>query len=229
MTETWLRRTSLAYHAAFDFCASRAACTGGPTIVLASSVFYARELVRRVDGEVSLYLTAAAGLETSEIRAAMGPEIDWGRIRLFQDLQPGVGAGMLLWAEPERDTWPHTQRFVTQLAPTVTQFCVLGTTPLRRVLREWQGDSLPARVPFGSSRPITRALSALYVETARYGFHNPWSLAWSFAGRFAAAIGRDDLVDRCSAAAQIALVVCGWKASWAPVWVVTGSKEGNRG
>lgn len=229
VTEAWLRRTSLAYHAAFDFCAVRAARAGGPIIVLASSAFYARELVRRLDDEVLLYLPGHEGLEQSETRMLMGPELDWGRVRFYQEMQPGIPSGMLLWAEPDRGTWPYTHTLLTQLAPTVTQVCVLGTTALRRVLREWQGDSLPTQAPFDSNRRITRALSALhFVEADRYGFHNPLSLAWSFAGRFAAAIGRADLVDRCSAAMQNTLVVRGGKAVWAPVWVVTASKDGNR-
>lgn len=226
MPDEWLKRPSLAYHVAFDFCAAATACTGGPTIVLAGSLFYARELVRRLEDEVWLYFTRSMSLSDSEIQTQMGPEVDWGRVSLYQLPPARHRLGTLLCAEPERDTWLSTWQLVHRFAPVVACIHFLGTTPLRRVLPEWQRvDSRPAQEPFNSYHPVARALSAIDgVETDTCGFHGPLSLAWGLASRVPAALGRQDLVDRCFAAMRRSSVVQGWQARLSPVWLVTAKR-----
>ena len=226
---SWLRRSSLAYHTAFDLCAAEASREAGPVAVLASSPFYARELARRLSGEVLLHFAHAEGLTEPAIRAAMGPEVDWGRMRLVSAWERSKEdcPHMVLWAEPEKQTCEDTLNAVQQLAPSAGRILILGTTRLRRLLPEWQSaDSPPARAPLGSMRPIVRALRDLgYAVEGAYGFHGPLSLLWGTASRLPAALGRDDLVDRCFAAMRQAYLVRGWQARWAPVWVVAGRRE----
>ena len=224
-----VERPSLAYQYAFDLCAVQVHRTGGPVAVFASSPFYARELVRRLSGEVVLRFPRDVGLDEPEIRATMGPEVNWDGVHLGSVRKGGEAAPSraALWAEPERETWRDTLDELQRLAPPPEQVCVLGTTRLRRILPEWQNTvSQPARAPLDSIRHILRALYDLgYPSDGVYGFHGPLSLLFGTASRFPAALGWDDVVDRCFAAMRQAYAVRGWQARWSPVWVATGQRR----
>jgi hypothetical protein len=219
-----LERPSLAYHYAFDLCAVEINCLEGPVIVFASSVFYARELVQRLTGDVVLHFTNDWVLNEAEPKSTMGPEIDWDRVRFDAVGNNGGSVSAVLWAEPEAQTWETTLRDLGQLALPETKIGVIGTTRLRCLLPEWQETALaPARAPLHSSGGIARALRSVgYTVEEIYGFHGPLSLLSGIACRFSAALRRVDLVDRCSIAMRQNSIVRGWQARWAPIWVLIG-------
>ncbi|HUW13262.1 MAG TPA: hypothetical protein VM537_26295 [Anaerolineae bacterium] len=229
--EAWLQRPSLSYHTAFDLCAAQAARAGGPTAVLASGAFYAREVVRRLDGQVLLHFPRDPGLGESEIQTALGPEVDWARLRVASSMMDTAmaEAQTLVWAEPERDTWQAILANLRDLGPCAV--LVLGTTWLRRLVPEWQGGAYrPAAAPLGSRGRIAEALRREgHAVRETYGLHGPRSLLWGTASRIPAALGRDDLVDRCVAGMRQDFIVRGWQARWAPVWLVVASEGGDRG
>ncbi len=222
-----IERPSLAYHSAFDLCALEASRAQGPVAVYASSLFHARELARRLSGEVVLCLPPHLGLDEPAVRAVIGPEVDWHRVRLDTGQQGSEWGAprVVLWAEPEKQACEGTLDNVRQLMDPPVRLCVLGTTKLRHLLPEWRGLAAgPARAPLASMGEIARALRRLGYATQRlYGFHGPLSLFWGFASRLSAAIGRDDLVDRCLAAMRRTYLVRGWQAMWAPVWMLTAA------
>lgn len=222
--QPWVgERPSLAYHCAFDLCGAQASHVGGPTAVWASSLLYARELVRRLRGAVLLRFTREPALDERRLHVAMGPEVDWGRVRLDSRPSAHPSLGTVLWAEPERRTWQIVLSDIQHLAPCAVRICVVGTTWLRQVLPEWRTKAArPARAPTGCVRDLVTALHRLgYVAERTVGFHGPASLFWGALSRVPAALGRDDLVDRCFAAMREAFVVNGWQAGWAPVWVIS--------
>jgi hypothetical protein len=229
--EAWLERPSLGCHRAFDLLGAEAACVGPPTAVLASSAFYAREVVRRLDGQVLLHLPRDPGLGEGELKAVLGPEVDWARLRVASSIMDSAmaEAQTLVWAEPERDTWQAILAYVRNVGPGA--LLVLGTTWLRRLLPEWQApDALRAAAPLGSLRRISAALPGLgYAVSATYGFHGPRSLLWGTASRLPAVLGRDDLVDRCFAGMRDDLVTRGWQARCATVWLLVANDSVHRG
>ncbi|HUT61206.1 MAG TPA: hypothetical protein VNA25_25435 [Phycisphaerae bacterium] len=218
----WLRRPSLAYHGAFDLLGAEAARAGGPTAVLASSAFYAREVVRRLDGEVLLHFPRDPGLGESEIQTALGPEVDWARLRVASSMMDTAmaEAQTVVWAEPERGTWQAILANLRDSGPCTV--LILGTTWLRRLLPEWRAvDRLPAAAPLASIRRIATALPRLgYAVSVIYGFHGPRSLVWGPLSRIPAALDRDDLVDRLFAATRQDYVVVGWQAHSAVVSLI---------
>jgi hypothetical protein len=229
--EAWLQRPSLAYRSAFDLCAALSSCSRGPTAVLTSSRFYARELLRRLEGQILLHFPRDSGSGESETQIALGPEVDWSRVHValamaeVRTSEPNT----LIWAEPERGTWQAILGDFQQSRPPA--ILILGTTRLRRLLPEWQDSGYPpALSPFGSTMRIIRALyRAGYAVQDIYGFHRPRSLLWGTLSRIPAVLGRDDLVDRCFAAMRRDYLVRGWQARWAPVWLLAAWSDGSRG
>jgi hypothetical protein len=97
---------------------------------------------------------------------------------------------------------------------------------LRCVLPEWKGGGeSPAIRPAGLRRVLGRLRKGGFDVEAVYGLHGPLGLAWGFASRLPAAVGREDLVDRCFAAMSGHYLVPGWQAHWAPVAVVRARKR----
>ena len=217
------------YHIAFDLSATRASQAGqGPLAVFASSPFYARELVRRLDGQVLLHFPRNLEFDESQIQMAIGPEVDPSRFRVKPSMADAATAEprALIWAEPEEEAWRVTLGDIRQLEPPV--ILVMGTTWLRRLLPEWQNAaSPPAASPLGSMGRVAKALHEMgYTVQDTYGFHGPRSLLWGIATRLPAALGRHDLVDRCFAAMRWEYVVHGWLARCSAVWVVIGQRWG---
>jgi len=230
--EAWLRRPGLEYQQAFNRCAAHAARVGEPTAVLASSLFYAREVVRRLSGRVLLHFPRHPGLGEAEIQTALGPEVDWARLRLVSSMtdKAMAEAQTLVWAEPERGTWQAILGDLRVFRPPPA-LLVLGTTWLRRLLPEWRAaEQRPAAVPLASAGRIAAALPGLgYAVSDIHGFHGPRSLVWGALSRIPAALGRDDLVDRCFAAMRQDFVVGGRQTSWAPVWLLVAREAGDCG
>lgn len=229
----WIgERPSLAYHAAFDLCASEANHTVGSVVVFASSPFYAREVVRRLGQEVTLCFTDEAGTSRTENRSMLGPEIDWDKVRLvtLETVDKEPSASTVIWTEPQRETWRAVAGHLSTLTPSATTICVLGTTRLRRILPEWRRSlAFPLMYePLGSIRYIARVLQSLGHSTdGMYGFHGLFSLTLGVLSHLLAILRRGDLVDRCQAAMRQTYVVRGWQANWAPVWVLVGKYDGS--
>ncbi|MCP4536824.1 MAG: hypothetical protein GY832_06730 [Chloroflexi bacterium] len=221
------KRSSLAYHHAFDLCAVEINRLGGTAAIFASGVFYARELARRLTRGTALWFTREWELDGA-IRSAMGPEVDWGQVSLnsTRDGDKHSYPSVIVWAEPEVQTWKSILSDIHQLAPSAARLYVLGTTRLRRLLPEWgQATSLPALEPLNSSRAVARALSRRgWIVEQMVGFHGPLSLLSGAVSRLPAALGRDDLVDRCFAALRQTYIVRGWQTKWVPVWMLVAKR-----
>lgn len=213
---------------AFDLCAAEASRSGGPYLILASSSFYARELTRRLNGEILVHLAGNAELDQSELQQALGPEVDWERVYLEWE---GGPIRTVLWAEPEQGTWRACLGELAHRAQPDSRFCTLGTTRLRRLLPEWSiPASRPATAPLNTSRLLVKALDDLGYRARRiYGLHGSLSLLWGTTSRIPGAFGRNDLVDRCFASMRRSYVGCGWQARLAPVWVMVAESGGQDG
>jgi len=226
-----VERPSLAYHWAFDLCAVEANRGGGTAAVFASSLFYARELTRRLTGDVVLRFTNNWKLDDAEVGSAMGPEIDWKRVHLDTGKDSRDSVHTVLWAEPEIQTWKNTLRDIQLTASCITRICILGTTKWRRLLPEWQqAVASPACAPLQSHWGLVKTLRRLeYSIEEIYGVHGPLSLLLGSASRLPAMLKRYDLVDRCFVAMRQSYIVRGWQARWSPVWMIVGKCERDLG
>jgi hypothetical protein len=184
-------------------------------------------------------------VELAEVLAQLGPEVEVAQAwsvdiphpRPGYDLwvEPASAAGLgmpggptaavALWAEPELPAGERPlQSLAAYLAPG-GRLCVVTSGWLRRGLPEWSGERTPpARKPAGLRRTLIHLRRAGLSVEAVLGFHGPRSLAWGAARRLPAALGRQDLVDRCVAAMRRTYVVRGWQAFAAPVALVLARK-----
>lgn len=221
----FFNRPTLVYHRAFDLCAMMTDSEDKSVPLFTSSLFYARELTKRLSAEVLLYPTSQSRFTAQEIRAAMGPEIAWQRVHYDSIQPPNLPLNALIWAEPEAQSWPDTLNEIHQLARPSSKLCILGTTKLRRILPEW-ATYQPAHQPLDSPRPLIKAMRQLgYVIEDLYGLHGPLSLLFGSASRIPALLGREEWVDRCHIAMRQRFVVRGWQATLAPIWLLVARNE----
>ena len=190
-------RPSIEYQHAFDCCAVELNRTGGPVAVLASSPFYARELLKRVSGR-DAWLVPTSGWHASSagIEAHLGPEIDSSSVHWAPASDLGVSAAV--WAEPERDRVEQTLASIQQRLAPDGPLCVVLAGWLARFLpeRERRG-SLPEFRPAGMRRTVGWMRRAGFRIEASYGFHGLVSIAWGYLARLLEYVGRADLADRC--------------------------------
>ena len=222
--DPWMERPSLEYQHAFDCCAVELQRVAGPVTVVASHPFYARELLKRLDGcHVSLVLAPDWNLPAEEISRWLGYDVARSSI----ESDPGVGAQAqaAVWAEPQREVGEEILERIGRTVRPGGQLYVVASGWLRRFLPEWQrGAVLAGQEPAGL-RAATRWLRAAGWHVERpYGFHGPRSVCWGLAAHGAARLARLDCADLCHFGMRAAYVVHGWQASLAPVTVVTARK-----
>jgi len=210
------QRPSLAYHRAFDLCAAWASGLGGPVAVLASSPFYARELLKRLDGPAVLAPLGSWDPQSADGRSGIGSEVRWERVTVVSAGDSLPPCPVAIWAEPQEDV----------PAPTITpRLIVLTTNRLRRVLPEWQTGALSGSRPLGWAGTVRLLRQAGGRVRRCYGLPGPASLTWGFLARLAAVARRDDLVDRFYAAMRQTMVVEGRAARWTPLALLDVSRE----
>lgn len=221
-------RPGLEYQHALDLCALEAHRAGEPVTVYASSRLYAGELSRRLDPCGGVLVPCGEWEPTRAVCDwSTGQEAGSGGFRIVSEASGLVAGKAAVWAEPEVEDLERTSALVGENVVPGARLCVVTSGWLRRGLPEWRGKvHPPARRPAGLRRTLDRLRQASFTIDEVYGFHGPRSLAWGFASRVPAALGREDLLDRCLAAMRKGYVVSGWQAHWAPVAVVLARRVG---
>ena len=177
---------------------------GGPLIVAASSTFYARELLGRV--EVCEPLLAWADCADASMFAA-------------------ESARAIIWAEPEQASGAQALRNLQHLLGQDGFLYTIVSQPQARLLPEWRGDhQLPATGPAGLWRTIGWLRQQGWAIVQMYGFHGPASIMWEGTGRLMARIGCADLADRCHFKMRDTYMVGGAQVALAPIVVLAATR-----
>lgn len=203
-------RPSLEYQHAFDFCAVQAHRAQGPVALLASSPFYARELLPRLRGcDVALVPLGDWDAETAGLAVSAGD----------------VQAAAIVWAGPERGDDDAVLERIERALLSEGCLCIVAAGWLARILPEWQRETdRPGHRPAGLRRIAGRLKSRGFVVESDRGFHGPESILWGYASRLMRALGRADLADRCHFRMRARYAVGGGQARWAPVQVIVMRK-----
>lgn len=223
---TWLERPSFPYCYAFDLCAVASRRSGGPVGVLVSGPFYAREILKRLDGDVILRPLGDWDPRNPASMAEMGPEVRWGQVSLEEGKGASDDLDVVIWAEPERDDTSQVRDYLVARLKPGGRLIVVISNWLRLALPEWRGSTqLPARHPLGVARTLRLLRTWGFHVRECYGLQGPVSLACGFLPRLAALAGRQDLVDRLFAEMRQTLVVRGWSVRWSSLSVICGRRE----
>jgi len=220
-----LLRPSLEYQHAFDLCAVEAHREGGPVAVFASSPFYARKLLKRLDGcEATLVPIGGWSSSSANIGELLGPEVEHPDVQILESLD--VQAKAAVWAEPERESSRQVLKHVHQVLLPGGHLYVIASGWLARFLPEWKrDDGLPGERPVGLRQTITSLRQGGFTVEALYGFHGPESILWGYAFRLMERLGRGDLADRCLFKMRAEYMVSGQQAMWTPVGVTLARKR----
>jgi hypothetical protein len=208
---------SLEYQHAFDLCAVEAHRMGGPVAVFASSPFYARELLKRLqDCETALAAIGEWSQGAADLQRWLGEEVDPATFSLSPP-HPSH-AHCAIWAEPE---WNNREQVLKQIARMLHaegHLYVIASGWLARFLPEWQRNgNRPGQRPVGLRRTIGWLQEGGFTIRGWHGFHGPQSILWGYASRWMEQLGRGDLADRCLFRMRATYVVQGWQAFLVPV------------
>jgi hypothetical protein len=204
-----LVRPGLEYQHALDFCAVEVYRYDQASLVAASSLFFAQELLRRLDGRAVRLLSTQ-----TENLAVLDDE----------KIQVGV------WAEPERETGEQMLRQIQDRMDPSSRLYVITSQALSRLLPEWRTESQgPAAHPAGLRRTAGWLRRTGWAVSYVYGFHGPASIFWEQAGRLMARTGRPDIADRYHFKMRDAYIVSGAQVLLAPVVVLAATRVGVAG
>ncbi len=209
-------RPGLEYQHVFDQCALQAQRGGGAVLLVASSSFYARQLLGRLEGcQTRLVVQAQLSSPCGEDGSIPLP---WWE---------GVGEGekaapeTVIWAEPELGSGEQVAPRLSRLLSLDGRLYIVTSGRLARFLPEWRRPgSPPAAHPAGLWRTQSWLRQAGLAVEAVYGFHSPASVVWTWAAGLADGLGRGDLADRCLFQMRAAYVSRGWPALVTPVRMV---------
>ncbi|MGA9347873.1 MAG: hypothetical protein WBW48_03590, partial [Anaerolineae bacterium] len=187
----FLERPSLAYQCALGLCAVEVHRSGGPVAVLASGPFYAREVLKRLSGEVVLCPVGGWGPQISDCWAEVGPEVSWDHVTLAGNDDASALCRTAIWVEPQENNVSDARTCLANISKEGARLIVITSNGLRFVLPEWKGaDRLPACPPLGWAKTV-RFLQRWGFRTQHcYGLQGPLSLAYGFLARLAATVGR---------------------------------------
>ncbi|MBC7261709.1 MAG: hypothetical protein H5T63_06815, partial [Chloroflexi bacterium] len=133
-----LLHPSLEYQYAFDLCAVEAQRIGGQVALFASSPFYARELLKRLqDREVALVAVGEWGLWAGDLQRWLRPEIPHSAFSLAPP-QLHSHAHCAIWAEPEQTGGAQVLDTIQEMLLPGGKLCVIASGILARFLPEWQ-------------------------------------------------------------------------------------------
>jgi len=218
-------RPSLEYQHAFDICAVEVHRTGGPVAVFAGSPFYARELLKRLDGCKAVLVPIGDWSSSSaSIGELLGPEVEHPNFETLERLD--VHAKTAVWAEPEREGGERVLKRINQMLFPGGHMYVIASGWLARFLPEWQhNDNRPGQWPVGLRQAVKWLRQGGFAVEALYGFHGPASILWGYAFRLLERLGRGDLADRCLFQMRAKYVVSGWPVFCAPVGIAVAQKQ----
>lgn len=220
-----VERPSLECQHAFDLCAVEVHRKGGPVAIFAASPFYARELLKRMDG-CEAWLVPAGNWSSSgeNIGKLLGPEVEHPNIETLKRFN--IETKTVVWAEPE---WESNEQFLKHIQRMLLpggHLYVIASGWLGRFLPEWRrNDDRPGEHPVGLRQTTKWLRRGGFTIEAQYGFHGPISILWGYAFRLMERLGRGDLADRCLFKMRAEYVVRGRQAMWAPVSVTLASKQ----
>ena len=220
-----IARPSLEYQHAFDLCAVEVHHTGGPVALLASSPFYARELLKRLAG-YEAQLTPVSGWSRygADTERLLGPEV--GEPDICQLESMNTEATTIVWAEPEGDSGEQILGQIhLGLAPG-GRLQVITSGWLARYLPEWRrGGDRPGEHPVGLRQTTKWLRQHGFTIEGLYGFHGPSSILWGYASRLIGGAGRNDLADRWHFKMRAEYVVTGRQAIWSPINMVKAKRQ----
>jgi hypothetical protein len=207
-------RPSLPYMYAFDLCAVEAQREHKPTALLASSAFFAYEMVKRL-AAVEITLVIAPDDEAAYVSRVAWDELERSPV-LVPTLDEIAGTfSTVIWAQPHLGTLDRVSSILA------------GAGTLFLIIPGWSARFLPeAGITetdgFASSRrAIERRLrQGGFVVDAIYGFHGLTSITWGYVARVLAYSGRNDLADRCRFKMRSTFCVQDWQALFASVKLV---------
>jgi len=224
-----VERPGLEYQHAFDLCAVEVHRAGGPVALFASSPFYARELLKRLNSSQVIFCPVGKwGDEFAGGWLTLSPEVMWDGIVVMrpgsEEVPPPVAAA--IWAEPERGDGGPTLKHIRRMLQPTGRLWVITSGRLSHFLPEWRrAEDRPARDPAGWRQALRSLRQSGFAIQARYGFHSPVSILWSYAFRLMERLGRSDLADRCLFQMRAEYVVSGWQALLVPVGVIVAKRR----
>jgi hypothetical protein len=220
-----VQRPSLEYQHAFDLCAVEVHRIRGPVAVFASSPFYGREVLKRLEGcEAGLVPMGGWISSEGDMRRLLGPEVEPPDVQTLESMKQQVKAAV--WAEPEREHGEQALNRISQaLLPGGRLYVIVSGWPAR-FLPEWRqvGGGSSER-PAGLWRTSRRLRQGGFRVETLYGFHGPVSVLWGYASRCMTHLGRGDWADRCHFKMRAEYVAGRWQALWAPVSVAVARRR----
>jgi len=218
-----ITRPGLEYQYACDLCAVQVHRTGGPVAPFASGPFYARALLKRLEGSQIVFCPVGKwGDESRDDWGALSPEVTWERIELIEPASKVVPLSVsdAIWAEPERGDGRATLETIRQKLHPTGRLWVITSGGLSRFLPEWRrAEDRPARDPAGRRQTLRWLRQSGFRVQSQYGFHGPVSIFWGYASRLMECLGRGDLADRCLFRMRAGYSVSGGQTLWVPVGV----------
>lgn len=190
-----LKRPSLEYRHAFDFCAVKIHYLTDSPMIITSSTFYTLELSRRW----SLQKTVLAHTGDRQVTLWAEPEALNGHLmarQIYDSLVLGghlfvVASGWLAHLLPE---WRKSKQ-------------------------------KPANQPAGIVRSQTWLREAGFEILNTYGIRTPTNFILGPIAHFYIEMGRKDLADRCYIRIRNGLVISGWKSPWSSVGIILAQKK----
>ena len=219
-------RPSLEYQYAFDLCALEAHQVPGTTAILASAPFYARELLKRLDGRAKVVAFIRESDRTpAGLNELLGPEVTDSDIRPWHSFQ--CQAQSVIWAEPlPNDKPPIVDAIEHILSPGGFLSVVSSGWLALRFLPEWlEGSQHKETRPARLQRVLQWLRPDGFQIEALYGFHGPRSALWGYASRLMERVGRPDLADRYQFRMRASYVSRGQWALLAPVRVMRAKRS----
>ncbi|MGA9349014.1 MAG: hypothetical protein WBW48_09445 [Anaerolineae bacterium] len=220
-----VERPSLEYQHAFDLCAVEVHRIDRPVAVFASSPFYARELLKRLDGcEFRLVPTGDWSSSSASIGELLGPEVEHPSVQALESLN--VQAKAIVWAEPEREGGEQVLKRINQMLFSGGHLYTIASGWLARFLPEWRcNDDRPGEHPVGLWQTTKWLRQGGFTVQALYGFHGPVSILWGYAFRLMGRLSLGDLADRCLFKMRAEYVVSGGQALRVPVGVAVARRK----
>ena len=226
---SWLGYPSLPYHLAFDICALEAHRSGHQVSVLASSAFYAREVIKRLQG--TNYLHPLGNWDPMDERSGktMGPEINWDFETICAGVEFSEKSPLVIWAEPDHR---HLEQFHTLLTGNIdwiSRVFVITANRSRFLLPEWKNPPDHSSLkPLGVTKTRNLLEDWGFRITGVSRIQGLVSVLYGYFAHYAMIAGRYDLADRFLARARSTLLNQKQVTSFSSLSVIHARKNNSR-